>query len=74
MANFRNVTTGQVVSHEDDALAAWFKAQARWEETDEAPKKTTSRKTTSKSTTKTAAKSTTAKTVGQDEAKGEGDE
>ena len=55
MPHFREVNTGQVVTHEDDDIVAWFKSQARWVEVDEAPaKKTTTRKTVKKAPAKAA--------------------
>lgn len=47
MTMYREVNTGQVVDVEDARLA-WFKAQARWQPTDEkpAPKTTTKTATT----------------------------
>lgn len=46
MTMYREVNTGQVVDVEDARLA-WFKAQARWQPTDEKPTpKTTTRSTT----------------------------
>ena len=45
MTMYREVNTGQVVDVEDARLA-WFKAQARWQPTDEKPApKTTTRST-----------------------------
>lgn len=44
MPNFREVNTGQIVTHDDPALVAWFTSQARWEETAESPGKTDAQK------------------------------
>lgn len=53
MAHFREVNTGQVVTHEDDDIVAWFNSQSRWVEVDEAPaKKAATRKTTKKAPAK----------------------
>lgn len=44
MPHFRNVNSGQIVTHEDDVLVAKFRSWSRWEETDQAPGKTAAEK------------------------------